>query len=123
MNTDFENQLQRQPIREIPPHWRARILAAAQPPASRWQQWLWPHPRAWAALGAAWVLIFALHFTSQDEPRLARNSQSRAPQSFPAFQEQARLMAQLLSATDDQPAALPAAPKPRSELVRRELIG
>ena len=29
MNADFENRLQRQPIRELPRDWRSEILAAA----------------------------------------------------------------------------------------------
>jgi hypothetical protein len=123
MNSDFENQLQRQPMREIPPHWRAKILAATQPQPARWREWFQPFPRAWGALGAAWVVIFALHFTTPNQPRFAGNSY--APQSFAILQKQAMMMAQLLGPTDadEKAAALPAEPKPRSERARKELIG
>jgi hypothetical protein len=125
MNSEFENHLQRQPMREVPPHWRARIMAAAQPSPARWNEWFRPWPKAWAALGAAWVVICVLHFTTPDEPRLAGNSHPLTPQSFAILQEQTMMMAQLLGPTDgdEQPATLSAAPKPRSEMARRELIG
>jgi hypothetical protein len=125
MNSEFENQLQRQPMREIPQHWRVRIIAAAQPAPSRWHEWFQPWPQAWKALGAAWVLILALHFTTPDEPRKAGNSYPLTPQSFAILQEQTMKMAQLLGSTDadEKPAALPAELKPRSERARRELFG
>jgi hypothetical protein len=125
MNTEFENHLQSRPMREIPPHWRARIVAAAQPAPAPWREWFRPWPKAWATLGAAWVIILALHFTTPDEPRQAGNSYPMTPQSFAILQEQTMLMAQLLGPTDadEKPAALPVEPKPRSERARRELIG
>jgi len=123
MNSEFENQLQRQPMREIPLQWRARIIAAAQPSPSWWHDWFWPCPQAWAVLGAAWVVIFVFYFMAPDEPRLAGNNYP--PQSFAVSQQQAVMMAQLLGSTDadEPPAAMPAGPKPRSECARRELIG
>jgi hypothetical protein len=125
MNSEFENHLQRQPMREVPPHWRARIIAAVQPQPARWREWLWPCPQAWAALGAAWVVVFVLHFTTPDEPTQAGNSYPVSPQSFAILQEQTMIMAQLLGPTDadEQPAVLPAEPKPRSETARKERIG
>lgn len=66
MNSDFEKQLQRQPLREIPPHWRGRILANAQPTTGRWREWFWPCPQAWAALAAAWIVILAVDLGTGD---------------------------------------------------------
>jgi hypothetical protein len=125
MNSEFENQLQRRPMREIPPHWRARIMAATQPKPARWREWFQPWPQAWKTLGAAWVVIFVLHFTTPDEPHQAGNSYPVTPQSFAILQEQTMTMAQLLGPTDadEQPAALPTQPKPRSERTRKELVG
>jgi hypothetical protein len=125
MNSEFENHMQRQPMRDVPPQWRARIMAAAQPKPAPWREWLWPCPQAWAALGAAWVVICVLHFTTPDEPRLAGNSHSETPQTFAILQEQTVIMAQLLGPIDgdEQPAALPVGPKPRSEIARRQLFG
>ncbi|MGP8200006.1 MAG: hypothetical protein ACLQU4_10950 [Limisphaerales bacterium] len=125
MNSEFENHLQRQPMRDVPPQWRSRIMASAQPKPARWREWLWPCPQAWATLGAAWVVIVILHFTAPDEPRLAGNSQPLTSQSFAILQQQTVIMAQLLgpSDADDQSAPLPVAPTPRSERERRQLFG
>ncbi|MGD1084582.1 MAG: hypothetical protein ABSA47_07515 [Verrucomicrobiota bacterium] len=130
MSADFENQLQRQPLREIPRQWRAEILSAASGPGPspfvlRLSSWLWPHPRAWAGLAAAWVVILLLHLTAPDEPRLARSSYSQTPQSIAIMRQQELIMAQLLSSmeNDFSSPALPAAPKPRGERDLKQLVG
>jgi len=158
MNADFESQLQRRPLRELPRDWRAEILAAAAPLNGRASRFrigsrpelgrsssfalpdyeisglpgervsTWPSLRAWAALAAAWVVIFLLHFAAPDEPRLARNSPPMTLQSFAMLHEQTLMMAQLLGQPDqadaaEPPAALPAPPKPRSEMARKQLVG
>lgn len=83
---DFEQFLKRQPARSLPPEWRAEILAAAgrdggqisqinrkigkaeDPPTIHdvpwWLAWLWPSPRAWAAVACAWLLIAGLETAS-----------------------------------------------------------
>jgi hypothetical protein len=79
MNDDpFEQRLQRQPLRQIPPAWREDILSAVaraaspQPstvdsrPAPWWRGRLWPHPVAWGGVGAAWLLIFALNYAASE---------------------------------------------------------
>jgi hypothetical protein len=155
MNADFEKQLQGQPLRELPRDWRGEILAAAsgspngravlprRPEMGRSGSFAlpdneicrprevvstWPSLRAWAGLAAAWVVIFLLHVTAPDEPRLARSSSSATTMSFAKMQEQTLMMAQLLGQPDqadagDVPAALPAPPKPRSEIARKQLVG
>jgi hypothetical protein len=130
MNTEFEKQLQRHSMRELPREWRSQILGAVSGTGhstlvDRLSTWLWPHPRAWAGLAAAWVLIFLLHFTAPDEPRAARNSSPMTFQSLAMMRQQTLIMAQLLGSLDsgDQPAATAAPPKPRSEGPRKELIG
>jgi hypothetical protein len=75
-----------------------------------------------------WVVIFLLHLTAPDEPRLARNSPPMSLQSFALLHQQTLIMAQLLGQTDptdaaESPAALPAAPKPRSERAPKQLPG
>jgi hypothetical protein len=74
---DFEQFLTSQPLRDVPPAWREEILATAAtttmaretPPPSAagpwWRAWLWPSPYAWAALAAAWLVIFGLNFAAQ----------------------------------------------------------
>ena len=58
---DFERQLSNQPLRPLPPEWRAEILAGAAKivaPSWTWQSWFWPSPIAWGALAAVWVIVF-----------------------------------------------------------------
>ena len=60
---DFERKLRDTPMRTPPRGWRAEILAALpanQPAALRWRAWLWPSPRAWAALAAIWLVLIAI---------------------------------------------------------------
>jgi hypothetical protein len=131
MKTEFEKQLEGQPLRELPREWRSKILAAASGaprsmPAEWLSSWLWPHPRAWTGLAAAWIVIFLLHLTAPDEAGAARNSSPMRFESFAKMREQTVLMAQLLGSLDDgdpPAAATTAPPKPRSEGPRRQLIG
>jgi hypothetical protein len=131
MNADFEKQLQCQPLREPPRDWRAEILAAAAGPRpdsiqSRGDRGsAWPSLRAWASLAAVWVVVLLLHLTSPDEPQLAGNSPGMTMRSFAMLHEQTLLMAESFGQPNArQPdAAVPAPPKPRSEIARRQLIG
>jgi hypothetical protein len=137
MSADFENQLERQTMREPPRQWRAEILAAAasSPPAAiaarPWRSggglssWLWPHPRAWAGLAAAWAVILLLHVTAADGPRLARNPYGQTRQSIAIMQQRTLMMAQLLGSMENDASfpALPASPKPRSERPLKQLVG
>jgi len=135
MNADFENRLQRQPLRELPRDWRAEILAAAATPVGRRSRGAtgepsstWPSLRAWVSLAAVWLVIFLLHSTAPNEPRLARNSTPMTLQSFAMLHQQTLMMAQLLGQTDPaDPGRLPAAPattpRPRSEIAPKQLIG
>ncbi len=84
--TPFEKRLAETPLRPIPPEWRREILAAAQVPRSCWsfaallpaiqnpkskiQNLLWPHPYAWAALAACWIVIATLSFSGPRGPEL-----------------------------------------------------
>ena len=88
----------------------------------------WPSLRAWASLAAVWLVIFLLHSTAPDEPRLARASTPMTLQSFALLHQQTLMMAQLLGQTDpadpgQPPAAPAAAPKPRSKIAPKQLIG
>jgi len=103
---EFEKQLQRQPLRAVPDHWRAEILreakasvaadvrrrtdeahAAAQPirlltsagtTQAWWREWLWPSPQAWAGLAVVWLIILALNMTGS-----SRSSSDMAKQATP----------------------------------------
>jgi hypothetical protein len=80
--TEFETHLRTVPVREIPPHWRAGILAAAEGReetaqrgslAGLWEIFrglLWPHPAAWAVLAACWLVVTVLCFSGPRGPSL-----------------------------------------------------
>lgn len=99
MNFDeFEQKLSRQARREIPAEWRKDILGFRRttdvPASPWWRQWLWPHPAAWTALAALWVVIFALAFAGKPEPAITSAHAAR-PDILQAFAERTRLLAEL----------------------------
>jgi hypothetical protein len=136
---DFEKHLQRQPLRRVPGEWREEVFSAARQAArvepshhlsphglrtvlstlgSQLSSLLWPHPAAWAGLAAVWVVILGLHGATPDAPRLAaKGGPSPSPQVFMAFQEQQRLLSELIGPRETPVAdrAEPAPPRPRSE--------
>jgi hypothetical protein len=111
MNDEFEKRLQRQPIRELPSEWREEILRGATPSShspfvihhsflstlsSRLSTLLWPHPKAWAGLAAAWIVIAVIQFTSSDRTEIIATK--AAPPSSDAMvmlQRQNHLLAEL----------------------------
>ena len=142
---DFEERLQRQPLRQIPGEWREQILSAARQASSsqpathtthhavpsllstihhQLSTLLWPHPTAWAGLAAVWLVIAGLNLTTREaSPRFARHASPLSPQVFMAFQEQERVLAELIGPRETPVAERPkpAVPRPRSER-RRELL-
>ena len=148
MNTDdFEKRLERQPLRQVPGEWRQQILSAARQAslpehAPRITQQahrsasllltihhqlstlLWPHPMAWAGLVAVWLVILGVNLTTRDASTvMAKHPSPVSPQFFMAFQEQERLLSELIGPRDtpvtERPKPSPA--RPRSE-GRRALV-
>jgi hypothetical protein len=138
---DFEKRLQRQPLRPVPGEWRQQILSAARQaslpqhatrntqhaPAPRslfstlhhqLSTLLWPHPAAWAGLAAIWLMILGVNLTTQDASQaVAKHDSPVSPQVFMAFQEQERLLSELIGPSDTPVAERPKPrlPRPRSE--------
>jgi hypothetical protein len=103
----LEAELVRQPFQPLPPAWRDEILAAAAAAATPgWRDYLWPHPRAWAALAAGWVAIAGFLLAG----RLATGGMrvSEAEQAL----TRAWSAPHFLQASFN-PATLPPAPRPR----------
>jgi hypothetical protein len=140
MNTDdFEKRLQRQPLRQAPAEWRAEILSAARQAAApqhaprntrhdrpsllailraQLAALLWPRPVAWGALAAAWLVILGLNLSAPGtSPQVVRSSTPPSSQGFLAFQEQARLLVELIGPWEASVVERPKAvlPRPRSE--------
>jgi hypothetical protein len=85
---------------------------------------LWPHPAAWAGLAAVWVVILGINLTTREAtPLVAKRGSARSPQVFMAFQEQERLLSELLGPLETPVAERPKTrlPQPRSER-RREML-
>src|SRR5437899_10153618 len=98
----FEQKLQRQKPRELPPGWRDDVLRTAQEVAieharrtagrrqptspATWRRVLtnlfWPHPLAWGGLAAAWLIILVLNIASSDpaEHRMASEASPPSPE-------------------------------------------
>src|SRR6266404_1346443 len=129
---DFEQRLQRQPLRQMPVDWRHEILSAAQgasvQPESlrgahqvpRWRSilstlnsqlstLLWPSPAAWAGLAAIWLLLLIVNASISDKSiAVARALPRPAPERLMAWREQERLLTELLG-----PREMPVAEKPK----------
>ena len=85
---------------------------------------LWPHPTAWAGLAAVWLVILGVNLTTREASTVV--SKRAAPvssQSFMAFQEQERLLSELIGTSETPVAERTKAspPRPRSER-RLELL-
>jgi hypothetical protein len=141
MNSDdFEKRLQHQTLRQIPPEWRAEILSVVRPATARFslartplaalfklgRELILAYPRIWAGLAAAWIVIFALHFSSRDtSPALVKNSPPPSREMLAAIQNQKRMLAEMLldsvkSNDADRPKS--SAPAPHSERVMPVIV-
>jgi hypothetical protein len=129
-NDEFEQRLQRQPFRAVPEEWRSEILQSAHlarcllpstfdsRPLNWWRAWLWPNPRAWAGLAAAWAAILVLIIANRaPEPASTASLPAPSNQILLVLTEQRRMLAKLIESPTQTPAAEPnpAAPKPRSQ--------
>ncbi|PTX98333.1 hypothetical protein DB345_05740 [Spartobacteria bacterium LR76] len=65
--SDLEHQLAALPLADPPEALRTRVLARAaeqaRQPRRGFFAWLWPHPVAWGAVAALWVVIAALNLS------------------------------------------------------------
>ena len=133
---DFERQLQRQTPREIPGEWRHEIMDAAKrannvPLSTRnprrspwWRELLWPCPQAWAGLAAVWLAILFLSAASREPVQISKTSNAApAREQLMALQERRRLLAELMGSSVVAEPAKAFQPRPRSEILRRTVMG
>jgi hypothetical protein len=125
---DFEKQLQKQPMRQVPGHWKGQILQAAKAVERRgpkvegqiersWiYQLLWPCPQAWGALAAVWVVVLFLNATST-EPRIQTATIPSEPREVRmALKQQLQFRAELMSVNDLPVAEPPKLSAPQSRI-------
>jgi hypothetical protein len=132
MNSDdFEKSLQRQPLRQIPPKWRAEILhnacaadkqrSVANWPllavSTVWHELVRPARRIWVGFAFVWVAIVVVNFVDAEKP-----GQSEARIKIPpgnlltVWQRQQQFLTELNNPDYpdmDKPRHSP--PKPRSD--------
>jgi hypothetical protein len=115
---EFENELKKQPLRRVPGHWRAQILgevgSRARAPSQVtpwWTALLWPSPKAWGALAAAWALMIGFNILTR-EPS-ASEPMPHTLQVRMAMEEKRRLQAEIEEASVQRES-----PKPRTEITR-----
>jgi hypothetical protein len=129
---NFEQQLERQKIRQVPEAWRDEILSAAQqayqtkqsPSFGSWRTTLyslkeqvlallWPSPKAWAALAAGWLLIAVVNVQTSDRT-IAVGSQNATKEFVTSWKEQERLLSEVIGAKESpEPVAENPKPAPR----------
>jgi len=142
MNPDnFEQQLQRQPLRPPPAAWRDEILATARAnvrrPVSKdeadlvtgWRAFLARIPQAWGAVAAVWAVIIGVNLlmAGPSVAIMAGSAGSAPPEKMTLWSLQRAemsLLADHLTETPE-PARRPpaAAPTPRSDRRREEGFG
>ena len=110
---DFEERVQRQPLRELPPEWRGEILAGARramppSPGSRTSNLraqisalLWPCPQAWAGLAAIWLGILVINFATIDKTEtVAKKSAPTSAEMIMVLKEQEQILTELIGPSD-----------------------
>ncbi len=130
---EFEKKLQEQNFRSIPSNWRTNILQSAKSQAESKETFLsrlntqitallWPHPKAWAGVAAAWVLILGANITMNGDTNRSGFKSGQAPL---AYSERLREQQQLLVQLTQTPAPVAEPPKvfkPRPHSERRRSV-
>jgi hypothetical protein len=109
----FEKRLRGAAPRQVPASWRNEILGAlpearpsnlvAEPGIADFlRTLLWPHPKAWAGLCAAWLLILGLNFSGHEPTgtEVTRLPARPSPQMRELLREQEQLLAELSGTMD-----------------------
>jgi hypothetical protein len=138
----FEKRLRSQAMRRVPPEWREEILGAARTGApsahisrtthhdflSSIRQTLvallWPHPKAWAGLAAAWLLVMASNYYEAETVFTVSQAPSvpASPELIMAIKQQRRELARLVDPTlptldAERPRATPSGPRSQRRAV------
>ena len=104
------------------------IASVDQPEAARsltpkivllecWRELIWPGRRIWVGLAAVWLLILAANFSMRDHSQPAMAEASPMPEVIMTWQQQERLLAELME-PEERRAVVPPKhflPQPRSE--------
>jgi hypothetical protein len=83
-----------------------------------WRELIFPSRRIWAGLAAVWIVIFIVNFSQRDPERLmARKLPPPSPEAIQAWQQQQRLLAELIGPNEPRAAQpqKPLVPRPSTE--------
>ncbi len=85
--------------------------------AKTWQELIWPSRRAWTGIAALWVLLLAVNLMLKAaSPGVPAARSIHSPDLVRAYEEQRRVLAELLAPVNPPPAASARPlPHPRSE--------
>jgi len=85
--------------------------------ATIWLELIWPSRRVWTGLAAIWILIFVANFSMRDHSQMTMAKSSPSPEMIVAYQQQEKLLAELIGPNEPQIAEPPKTflPQPRSE--------
>ena len=100
----------------------AGLARPSAPETTSWRAWLWPCPRAWTGLAAAWLVILGMNLAAgkgPSRPASARLAVSR--QELLELSRQQRMLARLIAPGETAEMEPPKpVPSPRSE--RRKTV-
>jgi hypothetical protein len=96
---DLESRLRSLTFREPPPGWRGSIVSVTS--ERGWQKWLAPHPAAWVALAAIWIVL-ALVSQTFERPSSSSSNES-AKRNVDPLSEPTLLAFQLRAAAGLEP--------------------
>jgi|SRR5882724_5608649 len=134
---DFEERLQRQPLREVPAEWRGEILSVARhamassprPEATglrvQISALLWPCPQAWAGLAAIWLGILVINFATADKTeRVAKKTAPTSAEMIMVLKEQQQILTDLIEPHESPAMNRPKRPdaRPRSQTRQQFLM-
>ncbi len=113
---EFEQFLQQQRLRDVPPDWRSEILDALPSPVPWWHEWFWPSPLAWAGLACVWLMIAGFNLaarpTAKEKEAARRMPRLTARELAAVLRWRERDLSQMLTPPAEQREALPG---PRSD--------
>jgi anti-sigma factor RsiW len=132
-----KNFSQVQPDQMLQSRWRKAVLTAKHPESVRqfsfrlalrtsWRELIRPCRHAWAAMAALWLLMLGINAAmSGAHPNFPGTHSSSTSTAFPAFEEQRRVLAELIPPILGEPIEPPrrAHPQPRSQRTTRWSIG
>jgi len=100
-----------------------RVADTASLPSLLWRELVWPCRRIWTGLAAAWIFILAVNFSIEDKSEIVAQKSS-TPEMIMTWQQQERVLAELIGPNEARAAVSPKpfSPRPSSERFFETLV-